>query len=240
MVSCCHIQDSFLKWSLLEMPTTLNFCNDHHCGEARTIRNTRYSHSFNGNHCWQPIAMHMQFVLYKMRTRKTLRTYTFKFRVTTEVVWNKIRSPICLNCEALQSYHPMSPPARAKKYTFDATKSVSQVGSISTEAMIPSGGPIEHANVQKERAAQAEKERYDRSGRKLKNKDLSLRRREQNRKSSKSVSEGQRTFSRVVQEMNVAIVVQDHSLRRTNDRLDEQIEDCKRELGSGRSSRRRK
>lgn len=115
---------------------------------------------------------------------------------------------------------------------------MTRVGSISSELVVQTGGPIEHAMICGEVAKKCEKRRYDAKASPSGNQNSKSRRRAQNRKSSKSTSEGRKTHTAAMVELNFAVTVQDYSLTRTMGILDEQIKKAELELDQLRRVRR--
>lgn len=125
-----------------------------------------------------------------------------------------------------------------KMYAFDHANSVVRVGQLSTEAIISSGGPLELARAHREVAKRSEKARYDsrESGSKC---DPTAKRRAQNRKSSKSASEGRKAQIRALEQMNTTVQIQAFSLISVRYQLEREIFFAERQLQRFRNFRLR-
>lgn len=114
-------------------------------------------------------------------------------------------------------------------YTFDQASSVIRVGQLSTESVLCSGGPLQLARAHQEVAKKSEKAKYDarENARKI---DPTAKRRAQNRKSSKSSSEGRKAQIKALEQMNAAAQIQEFSLFSVRLQLERDILCAEREL----------
>lgn len=122
------------------------------------------------------------------------------------------------------------PPKDTKKYSFDSVHAVTQVGDLSTEKVSQLGGPLRHAHMLQERAVDEERKRQSLATSPEKADDSKARRRAQNRRAASSSSKGRKAQTKALEELNSAICVQKHSLKRVEDELDKQLSHAKTKL----------
>lgn len=117
----------------------------------------------------------------------------------------------------------MTSGANSHKYSFDETGAVVDFEGINCESISRSGGPVQHAKAHREKVVRDQKKMHDSIPSSHSPDDLSARRRKQNRKSTNSTTRGRREQTRLMEQLNTAVVVQTHSLERVQEKLNKQI-----------------
>lgn len=117
----------------------------------------------------------------------------------------------------------MTSPTNSKMYKFDKTGAVAQIGNLSSEKVIRLGGPLQLANSVQSHAIDIEKRKHDSEVPPGSLGDPLSKRRARNRKSTNSNSRGRKRHTKIMEELNMAVFVQLHSLSRAEEVLDKEL-----------------
>lgn len=116
-----------------------------------------------------------------------------------------------------------------KRLTFDKTNAVQTVGTLCIQNIIGSGGPAEYARLRREETKCSERKKYEaQCG--IQKTDSGSKRKFQNRKSSKLTAEGRKAHMKAMEDIDVVVTLQVHSLKRVSDHLGTKIINAEKEL----------
>lgn len=118
---------------------------------------------------------------------------------------------------------------------FDKTNAVNSVGDINIDSLIRSGGASNYARQRREDAKKVTRKTFDEKS--STSRDSKTKRKEQNRKSSKSTAQGRKAQTKAIEDVYVAISVGEESLSTVSLHLDTQIRNLEKTQSDIRSFR---